>query len=140
MGEKECSEKRNASSVRMQTAFRARVLLRNASIDLVMVLEAILTRRQAREKLQCLYENLMSNNFPKKGCNSLTSLHISDELKVTAVHVKMKLADNTLNNERLLRVSDKNVANRPVGCGRKSEGSYNRPFSRYPPSLRALKD
>ena len=37
-------------------------------------------------------------------------------------------------------ISDKNVANRPVGCGRKSEGSYNRPYSRYPPSLHALKD
>ena len=30
-----------------------------------MVLEAILTSRQAREKLHCLYENLMSNNFRK---------------------------------------------------------------------------
>ena len=29
-------------------------------IDLVMVLEAFLTGRQPREKLQCLYENLMS--------------------------------------------------------------------------------
>ena len=87
----------------MQTAFRARVLLRNASIDPVTVLEAILTRRQACEKLQCLYENLMSNNFPKKGCNNFTFLHISNELLVTAIHVKMKLGDNTLNNERLLR-------------------------------------
>ena len=34
-------------------------------IDLVTVLEAILTRRQPREKLQCLYENLLSNNFRK---------------------------------------------------------------------------
>ena len=32
-------------------------------IDLVTVLDAILTSRQTREKLQCLYENLMSNNF-----------------------------------------------------------------------------
>ena len=31
----------------------------------VTVLEANLTRRQPREKLQCLYENLMSNNFCK---------------------------------------------------------------------------
>ena len=31
----------------------------------VMVLEAILMSRQPREKLQCLYENLMLNNFPK---------------------------------------------------------------------------
>ena len=32
-------------------------------IDLVTVFDAILTSRQAREKLQWLYENLMSNNF-----------------------------------------------------------------------------
>ena len=34
-------------------------------IDLVTVFDAILTSRQMREKLQCLYENLMSNNFRK---------------------------------------------------------------------------
>ena len=34
-------------------------------IDLVTVFDAILTSRQPREKLQCLYENLMSNNFYK---------------------------------------------------------------------------
>ena len=34
-------------------------------LDLVTVLEAILTSRQPREKLQCLYENLMWNNFRK---------------------------------------------------------------------------
>ena len=34
-------------------------------IDLVTVFDAILTSttRQTREKLQCLYENLMLNNF-----------------------------------------------------------------------------
>ena len=32
-------------------------------IDLVTVFHAILTGRQTREKLQWLYENLMSNNF-----------------------------------------------------------------------------
>ena len=32
---------------------------------LVTVLEAILTSRQPREKLRCLYENLMSSNFRK---------------------------------------------------------------------------
>ena len=37
----------------------------SCTIDLVTVLEAILTSRQSREKLQCLYENLMSNNFRK---------------------------------------------------------------------------
>ena len=33
--------------------------------DLVTVFDAILTSRQTRQKLQCLYENLMSNHFPK---------------------------------------------------------------------------
>ena len=32
-------------------------------IELVTVFDAILTSRQTREKLQCLYENLMSNNL-----------------------------------------------------------------------------
>ena len=40
------------------------------TIDLVRVLEAILTSRQSREKLQCLYENLMSNNFLKTAVGS----------------------------------------------------------------------
>ena len=34
-------------------------------IDLIMVLEAILRDKQPCEKLQCSYENLMSNNFRK---------------------------------------------------------------------------
>ena len=34
-----------------------------ALIDLVTVFKAILIRGQTREKLQCLYENLLSNNF-----------------------------------------------------------------------------
>ena len=34
-------------------------------IDPVTVFDAILTSRQTREKLQCLYENLMSNNLRK---------------------------------------------------------------------------
>ena len=34
-------------------------------IGFVSVLEAILTSRQPREKLQCLDENLMSNNLRK---------------------------------------------------------------------------
>ena len=38
---------------------------RNSLIDLVTVFDAFLTSRQTREKLQCLYENLMSNNFGK---------------------------------------------------------------------------
>ena len=36
---------------------------------LITVLEAILTRRQPHEKLQCLYENLMLNNFCKTAPN-----------------------------------------------------------------------
>ena len=36
------------------------------SIDLVTVFDAILTSRQTCEKLPCLYENLMSNNFREK--------------------------------------------------------------------------
>ena len=48
---------------------------------LIMVLEAILTRRQPHEKLQCLYENLMFNNFcktaflKKKNMNCKLKLH-----------------------------------------------------------------
>ena len=34
-------------------------------IDLVTVFDAILTSRQTCEKLQCLYENVMPNNFRK---------------------------------------------------------------------------
>ena len=34
-------------------------------IDLGTVFDAILTSRQTREKLQCLYKNPMSNNFHK---------------------------------------------------------------------------
>ena len=44
------------------------ILLENPQsrpIDLVMVFDAILMSRQTRDKLQCLYENLMSNNFRK---------------------------------------------------------------------------
>ena len=45
---------------------RSRFCVDSHAIDVVTVLEAILTRRpQPREKLQCLYENLMSNNFRK---------------------------------------------------------------------------
>ena len=32
-------------------------------MDLVTVFDAILTNRQTREKLQCLYKDIMSNNF-----------------------------------------------------------------------------
>ena len=42
---------------------RVDVIQSAGSIDLVTVFDAILTSRQTREKLQCLYENLMSNNL-----------------------------------------------------------------------------
>ena len=49
-------------------------------IDLVTVFDAILTSRQTREKLQCLYENPVSNNFRKtavleKNMNCKLKLH-----------------------------------------------------------------
>ena len=36
---------------------------KTAKIGFVTVFDAILTSRQTLEKLQCLYENLMSNSF-----------------------------------------------------------------------------
>ena len=57
------------------------LILGEMGIDLVTVFDAILTSRQTREKLQCLYENLMSNNFrrtavlkkkKKKNCKLLS--------------------------------------------------------------------
>ena len=39
--------------------------IRDSKTDLVTVFDAILTIRQTCKKLQCLYENLMSNNFRK---------------------------------------------------------------------------
>ena len=43
----------------------AKIILIIVIIDLVTVFDAMLTSRQMCEKLQCLYENLMSNNFHK---------------------------------------------------------------------------
>ena len=40
------------------------------------------------------------------GCTYI-GLHISNSLLLTAVHVKMKLGDNTFNNERLSLVMTK---------------------------------
>ena len=42
-----------------------RIKIGQVIIDLVTVFDPILASRQTREKLQCLYENLMSNNFRK---------------------------------------------------------------------------
>ena len=44
-------------------AMLASKITHDCQIDLVTVFDAILTSRQTREKLQCLNENLMSNNF-----------------------------------------------------------------------------
>jgi len=43
--------------------FQSRTKAKVCTGILVTVFDAILTSRQTREKLQCLYENLMSNNF-----------------------------------------------------------------------------
>ena len=39
------------------------IIIELSLTDLVTVFDAILTSRQTLEKLQCLYENLISNNF-----------------------------------------------------------------------------
>ena len=46
----------------------------NFLIDLVTVFDAILTSRQMCEKLQCLYENPMSNNFNKTAVLKKTTI------------------------------------------------------------------
>ena len=50
------------------------------TIDLVTFFDAILTSRQTREKLQCLYENLMSNNFRKT--NGCSEINMTSKLKL----------------------------------------------------------
>ena len=45
------------------TCFNQSIRVTLRRIDLVPVFDAVLTSRQMREKLQCLYENLISNNF-----------------------------------------------------------------------------
>ena len=53
-------------SCRVGCKKKALRLVRSSSLDLVTVFDAILTSRQRREKfIQCMYENLMSNNFGK---------------------------------------------------------------------------
>ena len=51
----------------LEREFLRTLNLRTLGIDLVTVFDAILTSRQTREKLQCLYENLMSNIFRYNG-------------------------------------------------------------------------
>ena len=55
--------KRNVNRVVCRAFSLSRLFKPLFLTDLVM--EAILKSRQPREKLQCLYENLMSNNFRK---------------------------------------------------------------------------
>ena len=51
-------------------------------MDLVKVFDAILTSRQTCEKLQCLYENLMSNIFRKTAVlNKISIVNESDKAK-----------------------------------------------------------
>ena len=56
-------------------------LNQNFLIDLVTVFDAILTSRQMCEKLQCLYENPMSNNFHK---TAVLKKNINCKLKLKA--------------------------------------------------------
>ena len=49
----------------MEDVNKRRLNFLSLSIDLVTVFDAILTSRQTRGKLQCLNENLMSDNFRK---------------------------------------------------------------------------
>ena len=51
-----------------------------------------------------------------RGQQNLTFRHISNALLFTAVHVKMKLGDNTLNNERLLFVGTKFPPKKLANC------------------------
>ena len=52
-------------SMRTGVVCDLRIIINPWQIDLITVFDAILMSRQTREKLQCLYENLMSNNFRK---------------------------------------------------------------------------
>ena len=51
-----------------------------------------------------------------RGQQNLTFRHISNALLFTAVHVKMKLVDDTLNNERLLFVGTKFLPKKLANC------------------------
>ena len=66
------------------TAFRPKAV----QVDLVTVFDDILTKRQTREKLQCLYENLMSNNFRRT--NGCSDKNISCKLKATKQRIVLK--------------------------------------------------
>ena len=59
------AQKRFTSPCFIKVVMTVLTLLSTTQIDLVTVFDAILARRQTREKLQYFYENLMSNNFRK---------------------------------------------------------------------------
>ena len=52
-------------SMRTGVVCDLKIIINPWQIDLITVFDTMLMSRQAREKLQCLYENLMSNNFRK---------------------------------------------------------------------------
>ena len=56
-----------------------------------MVFDVILTSRQTCDKLQCLYENLMSNNFPKAAVLKETATVKRTANKATGLLVKQQL-------------------------------------------------
>ena len=58
-------------------------------IDLVTVFDAILTSRLTREKLQCLYENLMSINFRRTAV--LKKYQMSTKASLLRILLKKKL-------------------------------------------------
>ena len=63
-------QKRKSYDENFVTAKSARInygatLIKKAKIGPITVFDAILTSGQTSEKLQCLYGNLMSNNFRK---------------------------------------------------------------------------
>ena len=58
-----------------------------SAIDLVTVFDAILTSRQTREKLQCLYENVMSNNFRKTAVlQKISIVNFKSSIVLRALH------------------------------------------------------
>ena len=65
--------KRNVNRVVCRVFSLSRLFKPLFLTDLVTVLEAILKSRQPREKLQCLYEDLMSNNF-RRTCKSMQNM------------------------------------------------------------------
>ena len=66
----------------------------------VTVLAAILTRRQSREKLQCLYENVMSN-FRKTGV--LKKIRMTAKTVTRSIHCLLGSRKHVKTNEIMSR-------------------------------------